>query len=186
MAFYPDGKFMTEFARRTLANLRALSASNDAYQDTALLSSLLAVFVLPHERADPETPFMAELLSSYGGYALDEIVEVLRRKPARADTDLALPETLREVPRFLRNAVAHLNVKPESSDGVSLTHLLVWNTEPRHPHRTTFVARLDVVKLRSLAEHILERLSKGGTADRYNGIDPIKKFDDEHPNQVAP
>lgn len=177
---------MTEFARRTLANLRALPASKDAYQDTALLSSLLAVFVLPHERAGRETPFMAELLSSYSGYPLDEIVHVVRRQPAKADTDLVLPETLREVPRFLRNAVAHLNVKPESSDGESLTHLLVWNTEPNRPYRTTFVARLDVVKLRSLAEHILEHLSKGGTADRYNGIDPIAKFDSEQSNQGPP
>lgn len=183
MAFYPDGKFMTEFARRTLANLNALSATNDAYQDTALLSALLAVFVLPHERVDTDEPFMAELLSSYREYPLDEIVQVLRREPARAGVDLKLPETLRDVPRFLRNAVAHLNVKPESSDGVLLTHLLVWNTQPNWPYRTTFVARLDIAKLRGLAEHILQHLSESGTADKYSGIDPIAKFDAESPSR---
>jgi hypothetical protein len=32
-----------------------------------------------------------------------------------------------------------------------------------------------------LALHILERLSESKLGDKYDGIDPVKKFDDDHP-----
>src|SRR5258708_1010162 len=53
MASYPPGKFVQEFAKRTHENLLDLRKNRPfSHKDTALIGSLLAVFVLPHERAD--------------------------------------------------------------------------------------------------------------------------------------
>lgn len=184
MAAYPPHRFVQEFARRTHQNIRDIKVDRPAsFHDTALISSLLAVFVLPHERADDPT-FMADLLADYDQRALHEIVTVLRTNrttEAGGDADpTSLPSSIGEIPRFLRNAVAHMNVRPESADGSTLTHLLVWNTSNRSK-RTTFVARVHVARLRGLALHVLERLASSAIGDRYDGIDPIAKFDADHP-----
>ena len=104
--------------------------------------------------------FMADLVSS----SRDKFAEVFRvERSSKRDIDGAgLPNNIHELPRYLRNAVAHFNVKPISQDGHSLTHLLVWNCLPRSDSKNagklTFVARVDVQKLTDLAKHILEKL----------------------------
>lgn len=177
MACYPENRFAQEFAKRTLKNLRDIKVKRPLeFQDTALLNAMLAVFVLPHERSDDQS-FMSELLEGYDKRELDEIVTVLRQSPGKQEAS-ELPETIGDLPRFLRNSVAHLNVKPESANGQSLTHILVWNNS--RSGKTTFVARLHIARLRSLAIHVLEQLSKW-EGDRYDGIDPIAKFDEDNP-----
>ena len=37
-------------------------------------------------------------------------------------TEFGLPKSLADVPKFMRHAIAHLNIKPESADGQNLTH----------------------------------------------------------------
>ncbi len=182
MAAYSSERFVQEFANRTCENLRAISEKRRVvYEDTALISSLLAVFVLPHERAD-DPMFMEDLLLKYREHALEEIVEVRRIKPQRAtSSDTAdVPKSIGEIPRFLRHAVAHMNIRPQSEDGQSLTHLLVWNTNP-YSKKITFVASVHVGRLRGLALHVLDQLSKSKLGDKYDGIDPITKFDADHP-----
>ena len=74
-----------------------------SYEDTALISSLLAVFVMPHERADDPT-FLADL---FGGipfsFPLEEIVKVLRVAPKRSaySGTESLPNSVGEIPKFL-------------------------------------------------------------------------------------
>lgn len=52
MACYPQNQFTQAFAKRTLRNLRDNKSGRKLeFQDTALLKSMLAMFVLPHERA---------------------------------------------------------------------------------------------------------------------------------------
>jgi len=181
MTSYPADRFVQEFSRRTFQNLHDIKAERPvSSKDTALISSLLAVFVLPHERAS-DAAFMADLLSEYHQYPLQEIVKVLRIVPpknASADEE-SVPNTIGEIPKFLRHAVAHMNIRPQSADGESLTHLLVWNNHPGSK-KTTFVASVHVRRLRSLALHILDRLSTSELGDKYDGIDPIAKFDVDH------
>ena len=182
MAAYPDDRFVQEFSRRTYQNLQDIKAERQvSYTDTALISSLLAVFVLPKERAD-DPNFMAELLSGYEEYPLSEIVKVLRPSPSKKILigEEIGPKSIGEIPKFLRHAVAHLNIRPESADEQSLTHLLVWNVNP-YSKKTTFVARVHVRRLQSLALHVLERLSRSGVGDKYEGINPIARFDADHP-----
>jgi hypothetical protein len=186
MTSYPRDRFVQEFARRTHQNLRDIKAGRPiGFEDTALVSSLLAVFVLPHERAD-DAGFMEELLANYDQRSLDDVVRVLRieSSTAAAPELEGVPRSIGDVPRFMRHAIAHMNIRPQSADGQSLTHLLVWNNNPRSK-KTTFVASVHVARLRSLALHILERLSASELGDRYDGIDPIAKFDVDHPQSEA-
>jgi hypothetical protein len=183
MASYPSDQFVQEFSKRTSQNLRDIKAGRPIqFEDTALIASLLSVFVLPHERAD-DPSFMVNLLSEYIEHPLEKIVKVIRVVPPKIEAtgDEILPKSVGEIPRFLRNAVAHMNIRPQSADGQSLTHLLVWNTHPRSK-KTTFVASIHVARLRSLALHILERLSKSQLGDKYEGVDPIAQFDADHPS----
>jgi len=182
MSSYPDGKFIKEFAHRTSVNLFALGEGRVIpHEDTALISSLLAVFVLPHER-EVGGKFMSEILLGYGTVELKKVVEVLRPKVDETELDGLpdeLPKSLAEVPTFMRHAVAHLNIKPESADGLNLTHLLVWNRKNgRGP--IIFVARIDVCELRTLALHVLTRLGERQSADKYERIDPIMEYDSDH------
>jgi hypothetical protein len=183
VASYPQGRFVQEFARRTLANVRDVRHHRVIeWQDTALVSFLLAVFVLPHERVD-EDKFMAKLLADYPE-DLGKVVEIVRK---RKGGDEALPTHLDQLPRYLRNAISHFNIRPESADGQELTHLLVWNQVPNNTKsygddagKINFVARVHIKRLRRLAVYVLERLSQSGIGDRYEAIDPIAKFDQQH------
>lgn len=179
MAYYPNGSFVREFARRTLANLQAIEADRPLeWNDSALVSFLLAVFVVPQERSEPDV-FMATTLKGYSGN-LDEIVEIVRdQKQHNCEPDF--PKSLDGLPRYLRNAVAHFNVRPLSADEQTLTHLLVWNRIPNNRAKDAgqinFVAKINIVKLRELAKHILEQMAQKGVADRFEAIDPIAEYD---------
>jgi HEPN pEK499 p136 len=162
VAFYPQGRFVQEFARRTRDNLRHVQEGwKIKWEDTALVSFLLAVFVLPHERVD-EDKFMAKLLVDYPE-DLGTVVEIVRRRESTGNVgdDQALPTQVDQLPRYLRNAISHFNIRPESADGQELTHLLVWNQVP-NTGRIDFVARVHIKRLRGLAVHVLDRLSKSG------------------------
>lgn len=181
MAHYPDRHFIKEFAKRTLENFQAIkSGEKTKWDDTALISFLLAVFVVPHERADQDK-YMAELLKAYPA-PLKDVVEILRERP-RTSTDSVgeLPSSLDELPKYLRHAVAHFNIRPESKDEQNLSHLLIWNRLPvtnrKHAGQISFVARVNIDELRGLAAHILRQLSETNVPDRYEGADPIKEFD---------
>ena len=111
MASYPQGRSIQEFARRTLANVRDVRYGRAIeWQDTALVSFLLAVFVLPHERID-EDEFMAKLLVDYPE-DLGKVVEIVRKRKSTGNVrgDEALPTHLDQLPRYLRNAISHLNI----------------------------------------------------------------------------
>lgn len=180
MASYPQGRFVQEFAWRTLANVRDVRDRRAIeWHDTALVSFLFAVFVLPHERVD-EDKFMAKLLDGYSE-DLEKVVEIVRPRKSKREgrDDEALPTHLVELPSYLRHAIAHFNIRPESADGQELTHLLVWNRPPKSG-KINFVARVHIKRLRRLAAHVLERLSQSGIGDRYEATDPIAEFDEQH------
>ena len=66
-----------------------------------------------------------------------------------------------------------------SGDGLSLTHLPVGN----RPHPTkpiNWVAKVHIRRLRSLALHVLKRLAKGESTDKYEHIDPVAEYDKHH------
>lgn len=183
MSYYPNGHFVREFARRTRQNFEAIGAGEKLqWQDTALISFLLAVFVLPHERTDQDK-YMVDLLKA-SPIPLENVVEILKRRPPRAADQAGDPPTdLDQLPTYLRHAVAHFNIRPLSEDEQNLTHLLVWNRIPNQKKygnnagKISFVARVNIEGLRTLAIHVLEQLAQTEVADRYEGIDPITEFE---------
>lgn len=182
MSAYVDGRFIQEFAKRTSHNLRRARQKKPlAYQDTFLISSLLAVFVLPHERADSDS-FMVEILQDYG-QDLDKVVKIIC-PPILPKDKAALPQSIADVPAFLRHAVSHLNIKPQSADGQNLTHLLIWN-RPNPGAPVSFVASVHVRRLRALASFILDRIAAGTVADKYETEDPIESYRAAHGDKLT-
>jgi hypothetical protein len=162
---------LSTLATRILANLDLIDGQaptadsvdpdRPPFSDTQLLISLLGVLVFPHER----TPnALGHLLSNYG--SLDHVVaikyptgdancvEIIGPDGARENID---PKSIRDLPRILRNSIAHFNVRPIDKNG-RFGGIRVWNEDDEG--RITLVADLDFDELRPLARHILTTLAQ--------------------------
>jgi hypothetical protein len=174
----PVGPLLQELAKRILANLDHIEKEaptwggsdqdNPPYSDTQLLISLLGVLVFPHERTSGA---LGELLKDYEG--LSDVVTIRYLRDALNPADILTvdgereridPTDVTDLPRLLRNSIAHFNVRPINNHG-RFGGVRVWN---RNKGKITFVADLDFDKLRPMARHILvrlERADKGLTLD---------------------
>lgn len=126
---------------------------------------------------------MGDLLKSYPN-DLENVVEILRTEPKDGnEPECGPPTSLEQLPKYLRNAVSHFNIRPESKDGQNLTHLLIWNKIPenykKNGGKISFVAKVNIEGLRSLAMYVLNELAKGKVSDRYEDKNPIAQFDDD-------
>jgi hypothetical protein len=64
----------------------------------------------------------------------------------------------------------------------NLTYLQVWNKIPmgqKNAGKISFVAEIHIKGLQALAMYILRELSNTDLAERYEGIDPIRQFDND-------
>jgi len=117
--------FIADFAHRTLLNLdhiqaQADSGKGDVYPVTQLWNSLLGLIVLPRERdlsRIPETA-MTELRSK--GW------------PQITTTSGDEHQSLHDLVRDLRNAVAHFNVKFNPGTDGEIMSLTIWTQEFRN------------------------------------------------------
>lgn len=146
-------ELVADFATRTLRNLDLIQArvllDEDVYPVTQLWNSLLGLIVLPHERElrrIPERP-MTELWSE--GWP--------RVTAPESRTE---HETLHELLRDLRNAVAHFNVDFEVGLNREITSVTVW-TQPLGTDRASrssrrWEGRMTVTELESLARLIAD------------------------------
>jgi hypothetical protein len=167
---YPIGPLLPALAERILANLdliddraaeiRSSDQNRRPYADTQLLISLLGVLVFPHER----TPgALGKLLSNYDG--LSRVVAI-RYSAAGADRaeiigpdgerETVDPTSIRNLPKLLRNSIAHFNIRPIEQNG-SFAGIRVWNEDDSG--QITLVADLDFAGLRPLARCILSALA---------------------------
>ena len=179
MAYYPPGQFLKEFARRTLANFKNVQCKKPLdWGDTALICFLLGVFVVPHERIEEEA-FLEGVLSDYE-VELKEVMTIIGHDKL-ADKGFIEPKAVSDLPELLRHSVSHFNIRLISKNEKDLTHLLVWNVNPRKKNLVTFVAEIDIEKLRHLAEHVLRRLSQREYAYKYDNYDPVKLFEEKKP-----
>jgi hypothetical protein len=139
-----------DFAWRTRKNLETIdrlhAEGQETYEVTQLVNSTLGLIVFPEQEwfnHIPTTP-----------------LEQLRRE------DWPIPRVVGSFPqvtdfqqlmRYLRNAIAHFNIR-FIGDGRKEIHLLsVWNTDPR-TKRKTWEAELSVADLRKIAERFIEFL----------------------------
>jgi hypothetical protein len=144
-------EFIADFARRTLLNLEHVQEEADSgnervYPVTQLWNSLLGLIVLPKERDIERIPDTALRDLRSAGW------------PQITTTHGDEHESLREMVRALRNAVAHFNVEfSPGHDGEILT-VTVWTEEirDRRPVRDSrgWEGRISVSNLGDLARRI--------------------------------
>jgi hypothetical protein len=171
---HPVGPLLRTLAERVLLNLQFVEhnsphwggAEQDAppYSDTQLLVSLLGVLVFPHERT-PDA--LGKLLSKYGD--LSRVVTVRYPKngaerievtDAEGHTETIDPTSVKGLPRFLRNSIAHFNMLPIEKHG-RFGGVRVWNEND--DGEITLVADLDFDALRPFAYYVLQELADEGT-----------------------
>jgi hypothetical protein len=138
-----------DFALRTRKNLRAIdelhSKGADVFEVTQLVNSTLGLLVFPQQRyveSIPEIP-------------LDKLQQMGWPVP-HTRRGFAQVAHLRELIRYLRNAIAHCNIKFLEDGENQIRGLRVWNV--RSNGRRNWEAELNVADLRDLTERLIELL----------------------------
>jgi HEPN pEK499 p136 len=190
---YPIGPLLQTLAQRVLSNLEFIednASSNPKenqvpYSDTQLLISLLGILIFPHERA-PNA--LGRLLKGYEH--LGKVVAVkYPNDPGKVEltdlggeTRLVDPSSIEDLPRLLRNSIAHFNIRPIDKDG-RFGGIRVWNKND-DPHETTMVADIDFEALRPLAHHILKSLADPKADYKLTDPeDPLEAIEQQKPRQ---
>lgn len=189
---FPKGSLLSVLAGRVLENLEFIDAAaphwnpespesdNPPFADTQLLISLLGILIFPHER----TPnALGELLDGYEA-PLNDIIRVrysaegggrVSLDGGNGPAEIIDTRSLKELPRLLRNSIAHFNIRPLDLDG-RFGGIRIWNRNKRGD--ITFVADLNFDAFRPLARHILHSLhDREGLAldDTLDPLDELRK-----------
>ncbi len=116
-------ELVKDFTLRTKKNLsfikQALSEDKEVYEVTQLINSMLGLFVFPQQKfynKIPKTP-LSELEKS--GWPVPRVKE----KYIQA-------KDLKTLARYLRNGIAHFNLRFTESDG-HVDGLIIWNERNR-------------------------------------------------------
>ena len=178
---WPDAFYKT-LSLWILALLRGTPARKNSdeppYADTQLLISMLGILIFPHER----TPnALGELLDGYDE-PFDDIIQVRYSAEVKGRVSLTgadgPPETidarsLKNLPKLLRNSIAHFNIRPLDVDG-RFGGIRVWNRNMRG--EITFVADLNFDAFRPLARHILYSLHDREGLELVDPPDPLDEL----------
>lgn len=149
MIYEPD-HVVQDFARRTQQNLAAIRelrpAGQPVYEVTQLINSLLGLLVFPKEEFFQVIPNTPVALLRRDGWPIPEVAPGYQQV-----------RNLRELIRYLRNAVAHFNIeflpKPLSNMGTpEIEGLRVWNT---WEGRKTWEATLTLDELEGITERFI-------------------------------
>jgi len=138
-----------DFAERTRKNLRIIeklqAKGDEAYEVTQLLNSMLGLLVFPRERFIDRIPQTSLGDLEAGGWPVPQVLG-----------DFPQARDLRELVRYLRNAIAHFNIE---FIGEKIQSVKVWNTKNG---RTTWKAEIGVEELRAIAERFTDLLLSNG------------------------
>jgi hypothetical protein len=163
---YPVGPLLAALADRILHNLDLIDSlapkwgspeqDDPPFSDTQLLMSLLGVLVFPHEKAPGAlggimrgyTPIHRVLNVVYSRHG-DERIEMTGSDGEAVMVD---PSRLSNLPRLLRNSLAHFNILPINKEG-RFAGIRIWNRDG--DEQITFVADVDFDEMRALARHVL-------------------------------
>jgi hypothetical protein len=137
-----------DFARRTKANLSAIerlrASGQEVYEVTQLVNSMLGLLIFPQQEfvdRIPETP-LEQLRQD--GWPVPEV-----RGHFRQVSDL------RQLIRYLRNAIAHFNVQFLGDGQGQIGVLRVWN---EHRNAKNWEAELSVDDIRGIADRFIKLL----------------------------
>lgn len=140
-----------DFAERTRKNLdmlRRLQNENpdlEIYEVTQLVNSLLGLLVFPQQsyfNSIPETP-LEELVDQ--GWPVPEVIGPY---PQAKD--------LKELVRYLRNGIAHFNIKFQVDGSGEISGLELWNRPPRG--KINWRARYSLDEVELITEKFLDLL----------------------------
>ena len=141
---------VSDFAERTRSNLHLLRRMQEddpdleIYEVTQLINSMLGLLVFPREYyigRIPETP-LGELADQ--GWPIPTVVG-----------DYPQVEHLRDLVRYLRNAIAHCNLEFTVDSHRQITGLRVWNNKRE---RTTWKAQLSLHDIELITERFVDFL----------------------------
>jgi hypothetical protein len=149
-------ELVADFAKRTRTNLETLRLlqthkENEykVFEVTQLINSMLGLLVFPQQRyveEIPETP-LHELAAK--GWPIPRVVG-----------DYPQVQDLRELVRFLRNAISHFNIEFVPGPKGEISGLRVWNKETRRPYKTKWKAELSVGDLEKITTRFIALLLK--------------------------
>jgi hypothetical protein len=137
-----------DFAKRTKHNLAVIKGlkedEKEVYEVTQLINSMLGLLVFPKETYFTNIPRKSLEDLKTEGWVIPEVVG-----------DFPQAKDLRELIRYLRNAIVHFNVK-FCDDGFNrVTGIEVWNTRPGRED-PNWKARLSIFELESITERFLD------------------------------
>lgn len=147
-----------DFAHRTRVNLETLRQLQktqpdlEIYEVTQLINSMLGLLIFPQQKYIeniPKTP-LAELKDQ--GWPIPKVVD---NYPQVRD--------LYELVRYLRNAIAHCNLKFLSDDGKQLRGLRLWNNKTKTVggkkiDETTWKAELTMDDIEKITDKFIQLL----------------------------
>lgn len=153
------------------------------YADTQLLISLLGVLVFPAER---NAQALGQLLARYEG--IGNVVEVVWSKSRGKTVEMTGPDgealpidpsKVQDLPRLLRNCIAHCNIVPINIEG-RFGGIRVWNRD--RCNRITFVADLRFDDLRKLAKFVLHEMAQDNCSVQLDDPpDPVEEARNQVP-----
>jgi hypothetical protein len=139
-----------DFAKRTNINLRIIEKNkicgNESYEVTQLINSCLGLLVFPREKffnSIPETQ-IEELEKQ--GWVIPEV-----------SGNFPQVENLKQLLRYLRNAIAHFNIEFISDSEDQIQTIKVWNN---YRGRKTWEAILGIEELKSILEKFTELIDE--------------------------
>ncbi|MCK4472373.1 MAG: hypothetical protein KAW49_11375 [Anaerolineae bacterium] len=153
------GNVVKDFARRTRKNLDLLRDLQDRHPDTEyyevthLINSMLGLLVFPQQRyleSIPETP-LDELARK--GWPIPTVIG-----------DYPQVNDLRQLVRYLRNAITHFNVEFLSDETFQIRGLRVWNARPvgradgGRVWETTWEAELTIEDIEKITDKFVQLL----------------------------
>jgi hypothetical protein len=143
-------QIVRDFTKRTRVNLaqieNSLSEGSEVYEVTQLVNSLLGLLVFPEQRyfhQIPKTP-LHELEKQ--GWPK---IKVVGECPPAND--------LREQMRYLRNSIAHFNLRFFTNEQSEISGIRIWNINTRiDSHPKTWEAVISLVDLRILVNKFVD------------------------------
>jgi hypothetical protein len=135
-----------DFVARTKANLELIEqsalAGQEGYEITQLVNSLLGLLVFPQQYYFNQIPALTMSEMKEAGWP--EI---------KVDGEFEQHQNLRDLMRYLRNAIAHFNIKFLGDDTHKLRALRVWNH--RGSNQITWRAEIPFEDLRLIVTKFL-------------------------------
>ena len=151
---YDENQLVLDFARRTKRNLEYIESKShdnydlEVYEVTQLINSMLGLLVFPQQKFFDDLPEIS----------LGELVD--KGWPKINTTKGKLKEdNLQQLLRYLRNGIAHFNVRFTANTSNKLTGVSIWNI-PQGKKMQDWEAELSLDDLRNIVYRFIELIEK--------------------------